>query len=437
MPRKTRGTKEVSRKSNINDITFTYPLIPLLSPSPPQPPAASKASDIPDSSDPAFAGKTPAQIAKIKKIRADKAAKALKKAAAKAAKKAGSSGGVSFLTPTVKEAASAISECSDDDVGAVANGITSKLLTFASSRRKPKVAKGMRDYLPSQMRVRQEVFKAIRGVFDRHGAVEIDTPVMELKDTLTGKYGEDSKVRNGASKSTTPNHMREPYTLSKLSPPPLPHHPHHQLIYDLKDQGGEILALRYDLTVPFARFLATNAVGNIKRYHIGKVYRRDQPQMAKGRYREFYQCDFDIAGNYGRMVPDSECVAVAAEILGSVPIGKFKIKVNHRKLLDSILEVSGVGPDKFRTICSAVDKLDKETWGTVKAEMIDKGITSDTADKIGTFVTREPGNNAIEDLKALIEEKAFGEHEVANKALEDLEIMFGYLEAMGKIECVR
>lgn len=94
---------------------------------------------------------------------------------------------------------------------------------------------------------------------------------MELKSTLTGKYGEDTK-----------------------------------LIYDLADQGGEVLALRYDLTVPFARFLALNSVGKIKRFHIGKVYRRDQPQMAKGRYREFYQCDFDVAGVYPRMIADAE-----------------------------------------------------------------------------------------------------------------------------------
>jgi histidyl-tRNA synthetase len=87
-------------------------------------------------------------------------------------------------------------------------------------------------------------------VFKRHGAVSIDTPVFELRETLMGKYGEDSK-----------------------------------LIYDLADQGGELLSLRYDLTVPFARYVAVHAIGNIKRYHIGKVYRRDQPQMNRGRFR--------------------------------------------------------------------------------------------------------------------------------------------------------
>jgi histidyl-tRNA synthetase len=103
------------------------------------------------------------------------------------------------------------------------------------------------------MSIRRLAFDKITHVFKRHGAVEIDTPVFELKETLTGSYGEDSK-----------------------------------LIYDLEDQGGELLSLRYDLTVPFARYLAVKNIASIKRYHIAKVYRRDQPNMNRGRYREFY-----------------------------------------------------------------------------------------------------------------------------------------------------
>lgn len=118
-----------------------------------------------------------------------------------------------------------------------------------------KTPKGTRDFYPHQMALRQSVLEKIVGVFQKHGAETIDTPIFELKEVLTGKYGEDSK-----------------------------------LIYDLKDQGGEILALRYDLTVPLARYLAMNKVQNIKRYHIAKVYRRDNPSIARGRYREFYQC---------------------------------------------------------------------------------------------------------------------------------------------------
>ena len=118
-----------------------------------------------------------------------------------------------------------------------------------------KTAKGTRDFQPDQMAIREKVMKKIVDVFKCHGAVTIDTPVFELKEVLTGKYGEDSK-----------------------------------LIYDLKDQGGEILAMRYDLTVPFARYCAMNKIMNIKRYQIAKVYRRDNPSISRGRYREFYQC---------------------------------------------------------------------------------------------------------------------------------------------------
>ena len=118
-----------------------------------------------------------------------------------------------------------------------------------------KVPKGTRDFNPQQMALRQAVLEKIVRVFKKHGAETIDTPVFELKEVLTGKYGEDSK-----------------------------------LIYDLKDQGGEILSLRYDLTVPLARHLAMSKISSIKRYHIAKVYRRDNPSITRGRYREFYQC---------------------------------------------------------------------------------------------------------------------------------------------------
>ena len=267
-------------------------------------------------------------------------------------------------------------------------------------QRKPKVPKGTRDYLPEQMSIRDEAFGIIRRVFKRHGAVEIDTPVFELKETLTGKYGEDSK-----------------------------------LIYHLADQGGESLALRYDLTVPFARFLALNAVGNIKRYHIGKVYRRDQPVLSRGRYREFYQCDFDIAGSYGRMVPDSECLAVACEILDALPIGDFGIKVNHRRLLDAILDICGVPADKFRSICSAVDKLDKEPWTEVRREMVEeKGLAGDVADRIGEFVVLR--GEPWEMYKSLMDGKKFGDHKGALDAMEDLRICFDYLDAMDKLRFI-
>ncbi|NWT46657.1 SYHC protein, partial [Chroicocephalus maculipennis] len=227
-----------------------------------------------------------------------------------------------------------------------------------------KTPKGTRDYSPKQMAIRERVFNAIITCFKRHGAEVIDTPVFELKETLTGKYGEDSK-----------------------------------LIYDLKDQGGELLSLRYDLTVPFARYLAMNKITNIKRYHIAKVYRRDNPAMTRGRYREFYQCDFDIAGQFDPMIPDAECLKIVHEILSDLQLGDFLIKVNDRRILDGMFAVCGVPDSKFRTICSSVDKLDKMPWEEVRSEMVgEKGLSPEAADRIGEYaVLLQQENDHVEE----------------------------------------
>jgi histidyl-tRNA synthetase len=264
-----------------------------------------------------------------------------------------------------------------------------------------KTPKGTRDYNPQQMTLRQTVLNQIIEVFKKHGAETIDTPVFELKEVLTGKYGEDSK-----------------------------------LIYDLKDQGGEILAMRYDLTVPLARYLAMNKVSSIKRYHIAKVYRRDNPAMTKGRYREFYQCDFDIAGqNYDLMLPDAECIKVVSEILSKLDVGDFIIKINHRKLLDGMFEACGVPADKFRSICSAVDKLDKSPWDDVKKEMIDeKGLDEATANKIGEYV-RLSGSFELADT--LLNDEKLKSVKSAVQGLEEIKLLLKYCEIFGVLNQVR
>jgi histidyl-tRNA synthetase len=257
-----------------------------------------------------------------------------------------------------------------------------------------KTPKGTRDYNPQQMTLRQSVLDKIISVFKKHGADTIDTPVFELKEVLTGKYGEDSK-----------------------------------LIYDLKDQGGEILSMRYDLTVPLARYLAMGKVSNIKRYHIAKVYRRDNPAMTRGRYREFYQCDFDIAGSYDPMMPDAECVKVVVEILTSLNIGDFVVKLNHRKLLDGMFEACGVPSDKFRTICSAVDKLDKSPWADVKKEMIDeKGLDEASANKIGEYVRLSGGMELVDKLLA---DEKLKKVPAAVEGLEGMKLLLKYCGIFG------
>lgn len=259
-----------------------------------------------------------------------------------------------------------------------------------------KTPKGTKDYGPQQMAIREMVFQKVTDCFKRHGAETIDTPVFELKETLTEKYGEDSK-----------------------------------LIYDLADQGGEILSLRYDLTVPFARFLAMNKITNFKRYHIGKVYRRDKPYMTKGRYREFYQCDFDIAGQYDAMLPDAECVRIVTEILSALDIGNFIVKVNHRQILDGIFEVCGVPSTKFRLICSSVDKLDKQSWEEVKNEMVEeKGLDPAIADKIGEYVSKNGGPELV-DL--LLTDENLMKNKSAKEGLEAMKKFFHYSTLYGAV----
>jgi len=247
-----------------------------------------------------------------------------------------------------------------------------------------------------QMAIREKVFNTVINVFKRHGAVTIETPVFELKETLTGKYGEDSK-----------------------------------LIYDLEDQGGERCSLRYDLTVPFARYVAMNrSIKQMKRYHIARVYRRDNPAMTKGRFREFYQCDYDICGVYDLMIPDAECLKTMVEVLDEVKVGKFMVKLNHRKLLDGIFAICGVPEDQFRPICSAVDKLDKSPWEEVRKEMVEvKNLKPEVADKIEQFVKLcGPPRELLTKIRA---EKRCDGNATAMQALEELDLLFKYLEVYG------
>lgn len=258
-----------------------------------------------------------------------------------------------------------------------------------------KTPKGTKDWAGSDVLLRDRIFNTIAEVFKRHGATALDTPVFELREILAGKYGEDSK-----------------------------------LIYDLQDQGGELCSLRYDLTVPFARWLAMNPdVRSMKRYHIAKVYRRDQPAISKGRMREFYQCDFDIAGaNFDPMVPDAEVLKIASEVFEELGWhGRYTIKLNHRKILDGIFAVCGVPPEKIRPISSAVDKLDKMPWSDVRREMTEeKGLDGAVADKIETYVVRKGGRDLLEEL---LKDEVLTANASAKQGLDEMGLLMEYLEA--------
>lgn len=231
-------------------------------------------------------------------------------------------------------------------------------------------------------------------VFKRHGGIPLDTPVFELRDVLSDKYGEDSK-----------------------------------LIYNIEDQGGELCSLRYDLTVPFARWLAMRPdIKQIKRYQIAKVYRRDQPSVTRGRFREFYQCDFDIAGTYGPTVADAEVLRVIVEAFRGLDLD-ITIKLNNRRILDGLFAVSGVPNEKIRSICSAVDKLDKASWEDVKKEMIgEKGLAEDVADRIGAYVQRR--GNMSEIIEALASDRDLDANKELQAGIQNMKLLLIYLEAM-------
>jgi histidyl-tRNA synthetase len=157
------------------------------------------------------------------------------------------------------------------------------------------------------------------------------------------------------------------------------------------------------------------------------VYRRDNP--AKGRYREFYQCDFDIAGSdYPQMVPDFEVLKVLTELLDELDIGDYQVKLNHRRLLDGMLEICGVPATKFRSICSAIDKLDKLDWKDVKKEMVEeKGLSEETAEEIGKLVDMKGEPMAILE-KLEREGSPFLENAGSKSALKELGTLFHYLQ---------
>ena len=178
-----------------------------------------------------------------------------------------------------------------------------------------------------------------------------------------------------------------------------------------------------------------NKIKNIKRYQIGKVYRRDQPCIARGRFREFYQCDFDIAGIYDRMIPDSECIKIIADIIQALDVGKFEIKINHRSLLDGMFEICGVPVDKFRTTSSSIDKLDKSPWLEIRSELInEKGLPEGVVDRIGEY-TQHKGK--IEMIKKLKEKEELMNNKLAKEGLDDLELLFNYCEIFQITDKVR
>ena len=219
---------------------------------------------------------------------------------------------------------------------------------------------GVRDYGPDEMSKRSLMLSKIRNIFELYNAIELDTSIFEFTNILQYKYGEDEK-----------------------------------LIFNLKDDK---ISLRYDLTVPLVRYLIMNKIEKGKFFRIGKVYRCDTPIISKGRLREFYQCDLDIIGNFDLMFTDAECISIIYDILLSLGISKFTIRINNRKIIDSIFKLCNVPKKLFSTITSSVDKLDKHDWTYIRNEMIQKGLDDNIINSLENFFNKAINLNDLEDL---------------------------------------
>ncbi len=278
---------------------------------------------------------------------------------------------------------------------------------------KPSIPKGTRDFGPDKMLKRNRIFSTIRTVFEKFGYQPLETPTMENLDVLTGKYGDEGdqlifKILNSGD------------FLAKVSENPL-EIGYKKLVPKISEK-----ALRYDLTVPFARYVVMNR-GELtfpfKRYQIQPVWRADRP--ARGRYREFYQCDADVVGT-NSLLCESEIVLMIDEVLTNLGINDFTIKINNRKVLTGITEAIGAhGLESV--ICVAIDKLDKIGEDGVVKELLEKGITETAINALMPIITLS--GDFKEKLLAL--KNILSTSEEGLKGLAELEEVLEYLEGFG------
>ena len=274
---------------------------------------------------------------------------------------------------------------------------------------KPSIPKGTRDFLPQEMERRQYIFSTIKEAFRRFGFVEIETPAMENLSTLLGKYGEEGdkllfKILNSGDFSKGVDFGEENKN---------------RLATHICEKG-----LRYDLTVPFARFVVQNRDKlsfPFKRFQCQPVWRADRPQ--KGRYREFYQCDADIIGSTS-LLNEAELLELIDEVFTKLGIN-VSIKLNNRKILAALAELIGEA-DKITDITVAIDKLDKIGLHGVIYELLSKGISQASIDRLRPILLLEGTNT--EKLSRLKE--IFSGIEVGQKGVEEIETVLGYLSKL-------
>ena len=276
---------------------------------------------------------------------------------------------------------------------------------------KPSIPKGTRDFLPEVMVRRNYIFDTIKTVFKRFGFQPIETPSMENLSTLLGKYGEEGdkllfRILNSGDFMSGVEQNGEMLHSEKIA--------------------GKICekGLRYDLTVPFARFVVQyrdQISFPFRRYQIQPVWRADRPQ--KGRYREFYQCDVDIVGS-NSLLNEAELVQIVDEVFNALKINVV-LKINNRKVLAGIAEYIGK-PDALVDITVAIDKLDKIGIEAVNAELAQKGLDEKAIEKLQPILfMKGDAREKFAQLKSLMSGIEIGE-----KGIEELETLFDYIDDM-------
>lgn len=278
---------------------------------------------------------------------------------------------------------------------------------------KPSIPKGTRDFSPVEMAKRNYIFDTIRSVYALYGFQQIETPAMETLQTLMGKYGEEGdkllfKVLNSGD------------YLSKISDEELAEKNSLRMAAKLCEKG-----LRYDLTVPFARYVVMHRDElqmPFKRYQIQSVWRADRPQ--RGRYREFYQCDADVVGS-DSLLNEVELMQIVDNVFTRFGI-RVQIKINNRKILTGIAEVIGAA-DKIVDITVAIDKLDKIGLGNVNKELADNGLNSEAIEKLQPIISLSGTNEEkLDTIKNVLSDS-----EIGLKGVEEIRFILDTLKVVG------
>jgi len=271
---------------------------------------------------------------------------------------------------------------------------------------KPSLPQGTRDFGPETVRKRNFIFSTIKNVFELYGFQPLETPAMENLDTLIGKYGEEGDklifkiLNNGLDNKEKEKQIREDFE---------------KLLEGKNVKSISERALKYDLTIPFARYVAMNhkqLVFPFKRYQLQPVWRADRPQ--KGRYREFYQCDADVVGS-NSLLNEIEFTLIYHSVFHQLGIKNYELKINHRKILSALADLCG-SVEKMNDIAIAIDKFDKIGLEKVKIELIAKKFNEDQIAIIEKYLAIK-GSNAeiINSLNNLV-----GSTDTGKKGIEEL-----------------